>query len=81
MESTENAVVTSLNVPSERCTLMEFVKTENGVTQEGRFDIIDGKFDYRGDLPITDAAQMLFDYLARNIDAWWLERAAKKDAA
>jgi len=81
MESTENAVVTSFNVPSERCTLMEFAKTENGVTQEGHFDIVDGKFDYQGELPVTEAAKLLFLSLSREIDAWWLERAAKKDAA
>lgn len=57
-------------------TLMEFYK--DGAC--GKFDIIDGKFDYQGDLPITDAARLLFDHLATVCNEKWLERAAAKVA-
>jgi hypothetical protein len=41
----------------------------------GTFDIVDGKFDYTGDLPISEAARLLFDELASKCGAWWIERA------
>jgi hypothetical protein len=53
-------------------TLLHFHK--DGVT--GNFDVVDGKFDYVGDIPISDAARMLFEILAEKCGEWWMERAA-----
>lgn len=64
-----------VNDKTNNSTLMTFCK--DGV--EGRFDIIDGKFDYQGDLPISDAAKMLFETLAVNCGEWWIERASVKE--
>ena len=46
--------------------------------KNGYFDIIDGRFDYHGDIPVTDAAKLLFDSLVSHIDQCWLERARTK---
>lgn len=54
--------------------LMSFCK--DGKT--GHFDIVDGRFDYRGDLPASDAARLLFETLVKEIDESWLERARSK---
>jgi hypothetical protein len=66
--------VSEFNVPSERAILMEF--TKDG--QRGEFDIVDGEFIYTGDLPVSDAARMLFETLADNLGDWWIERARRK---
>jgi hypothetical protein len=56
--------------------LMSFEKDGH----QGIFDIIDGKFDYTGDLPVSDAARLLFETLADYMSEWWFERAATKTA-
>jgi hypothetical protein len=60
--------------PPFQPALMSFCK--NGKT--GHFDIFDGRFDYRGDLPASDAAKLLFEKLVKEIDESWLERARSK---
>ena len=57
--------------------LMSFEKDGH----QGIFDIIDGKFDYTGDLPVSDAARLLFETLAQLMSEWWFERAAAKTAS
>lgn len=47
----------------------------------GYFDIVDGKFDYQGDIPCSDAARLLFETLAAQVGEWWMRRAAPSDAA
>ena len=44
-----------------KAPFMSFAK--DGVS--GHFDIIDGKFDYKGDLPVGDAAKLLFEQVAK----------------
>ena len=56
--------------------LMSFEKDGH----QGSFDIVDGKFDYTGDLPVSDAARLLFETLAQLISESWFERAAAKTA-
>lgn len=62
-------------------TLMLFTKTDGSREMTGKFDIIDGKFDYQGELPVTEAAKMLVEVIADNCGEWWIERAAKKPSA
>jgi hypothetical protein len=64
-----------------KAPLLEFRKEIDGKWVTGTFDVIDGKFDYRGDLPIADAARLLFEQLAVIITTsvrtpWWLDLAA-----
>ena len=54
------------------------VFSQNGKT--AFIDIVDGKLDIRGDLPVSDAARLLFEYLAAHAGDWWLERAARGNA-
>lgn len=45
--------------------------------KDGKFadlDIVDGKLHYEGDLPISDAARCLFEWLADNIPDYMIER-------
>ena len=58
------------SIEATKSVLLVFEK--DGV--KGNFDIINGKFDYTGDLPVTDAARMLFEVIANNCDEWWIER-------
>jgi hypothetical protein len=62
---------TELTLSKPVATLMAF--TKDGVT--GAFDIVDGKFDYTGELPITEAAKCLFETLAAIAGPMWIERA------
>lgn len=63
-----------LHVPHH--SLMNF--TRDG--KVGNFDIVDGKFDYRGELPVTDAARSLFDHLLALMGDELLSRASQVPA-
>lgn len=57
-------------------SLMSFYKDGRG----GEFDIVDGIFDYQGDLPVTEAAKSLFEGLISIMGDYWVERSrAKQD--
>lgn len=68
----ERAVTLTGAIP----VLMEFRK--NG--EIGQFDVVDGRFDYTGSLPVSDAARELFEYFASHCGQWWIERASAKTA-
>lgn len=45
--------------------------------KSGKFDILDGKFDYRGDLPVTVAAELLWQQITILANAWICERVSE----
>ncbi|QRG06152.1 hypothetical protein EZH22_24715 [Xanthobacter dioxanivorans] len=46
-----------------------------------KIDFKDGKLDYSGDLPISDAARMLFEQLGRTLPADWMDPATARTEA
>lgn len=57
-----------------KSSLMSFSKDGN----HGSFDIVDGRFEYTGTLPVSEAAKLLFENLVPLLDEYWIERSVTK---